>query len=215
MAQTLNPNDAPSWLDFVTQFDATYQNFYDNYNALMSLGPWVQTNHPELLSQYNDMLNRGASNAYQLEQLKATRDYVYSWLQWLQSGASDISTFVSSSAQSAYDYLKSEFGLSGYDGGLGFIPVAVAAVSAAAGIAALVVIAKWITDAYTFAQRLNALQDQEAKGATPQQASAIVNSVLGTPPSTEFLGIPFTLLVWGAIAIILGPPIIKALTHER
>lgn len=216
MAQVaLNPADAPSWIDFVTKFDATYQNFYDNYNALMSLGPWIQTSHPELLDQYSTMLQNGAVNANTLEQLKATRDYVYSWLQWLQSGASDISSFIQSAAQNAYTSVTSALGLGAYESGLGVIPVAVAVVSAAAGIAALVVIAKWITDAYTFAQRLNALQAQEAQGLTPQQASQVVNSVLGAPGSNDFLGIPFSLIIWGAIAIFLGPPIIKALTGER
>lgn len=215
MAQTLNPADAPSWLDFVTKFDATYGNFYDNYNALMSLGPWIQNNHPELLSQYTTMLQNGSQNAYTLEQLKATRDYVYSWLQWLNSGANDISSFLSSGAQSAYSAITSALGLSEYESGLGFVPVAVAVVSVSAGIAALVVIAKWITDAYIFAQRLNALQAQEAQGKTPAEAAAIVNSVFGAPASNEFLGIPFTLIIWGAIAIFLGPPIIKALTGPR
>lgn len=216
MAQVaLNPADAPTWLDFVTKFDATYQNFYDNYNALMSLGPWIQTNHPELLDQYNSMLQNGANNAYTLENLKATRDYIYSWLQWLQQGGSDLSTFVSSAAQSAYSAVTSALGLGEYDRGLGFVPVAVAVISASAAIAALVVIAKWITDAYVFAQRLNALQAQEAQGKTPEQAAAIVNSVLGPPASNSFLGIPFELIIWGAIAIFLGPPIIRALTSGR
>lgn len=215
MAQTLNPADAPAWYDFITQFDTTYANFYENYNALMTLGPWIQTSHPELLAQYNAMLQKGAENAYTLEQLKATRDYVYSWLQWLNSGASDISSFVTSGAQSAYDFIKGQLGLSEYESGLGVLPVAVAIVSISAAIAALVVIARWITDAYVFAQRLNALQAQEAQGKTPEQAAAIVNSVLGPPSSNDFLGIPFSLIIWGAIAIFLGPPIIKMLTGER
>jgi hypothetical protein len=214
MAQTLNPSDAPSWYDFIVKFDATYSNFYDNYNALMTLGPWIQTNHPELLAQYTAMLQKGAENAYTLEQLKATRDYVYSWLQWLNSGATDISSFLSSGAQAAYNYAASALGLSEYEG-LGFVPVAVAIVSVTAALAALVVIARWITDAYVFAQRLNALQAQEALGKTPEQAAAIVNSVMGAPASNEFLGIPFSLIIWGAIAIFLGPPIIKALTGDR
>lgn len=210
MAVTLNPADAPSWYNFVTQFDATYASFYDNYNALMSLGPYIQTKHPELLPQYNAMLQAGAVNADKLEGLKATRDYVYSWLQWLQTGAGDAASFVGSAAQSVYDFAKKELGL-------GFVPVAVAVIGVGAAIAALVVIAGWITDAYVFAQRLNALQDAEARGATPEQAAAIVNSALGPPPSgtSNFLGIPWTLLIWGAIAVFIGPPVLKMLTGDK
>ncbi|MDE2020664.1 MAG: hypothetical protein KGJ13_10045 [Patescibacteria group bacterium] len=96
------------------------------------------------------------------------------------------------------------------------MPVAYVVVGAATAIAALVVIAKWITDAYTFAQRLNALQAQEAAGLTPQQASQVVNQTLGAPGANNNLfGIPFTLIAWAAIAIVLGPPVIKAITDQR
>jgi hypothetical protein len=210
VAVALDQADAPTWYDFVTKFDTTYRSFYDNYNAIMALGPYIQNSHPELLPQYMDMLQAGAVNADRLEGLKATRDYVYSWLQWLQSGASDISSFVYSGAQSTYDWAKRQLGLG--DAGLGVIPVAVAVIGVSAAIAALVVIAKWITDAYVFAQRLNALQDAERRGMTPQAAAAYVDSTLGPVSSGGILGIPWTLLIWGALAIALGPPIIKAIT---
>lgn len=212
MAEVLNPQDAPQWYDFVTKFDATFKSFQENFDALRTLAPYIQTKHPELISQYNKMIASGNSNARKLSELKATRDYVVSWLDWLKSGASSVASFVSSAAQSAYDFAKRELGLSGAYDGLGFVPVAVAVVGAATAIAALVVIAKWITDAYMFAQRLNALQAQEAKGLTPAQAAHVVNTALGPPTSTsngEFLGIPWTLLAWAAIVIVLAPPILK------
>ncbi len=95
------------------------------------------------------------------------------------------------------------------------MPVAWVAVGVGTALAALVVIAKWITDAYTFAQRLNALQAQEAQGLTPQQASQIVNQTLGAPGSGNFLGIPWSLIAWAAIAVVIGPPVIKAITEAR
>lgn len=219
MAQViLTPIDAPSWWDFITKFDATYQSFQDNYNALMYLGPYIQTQHPELLVQYEDMLQQGAVNADKLNQLKATRDYVYSWLTWLQQGGADVSSFIASGAQSTYDWITKQLGLSeARQTGLGIAPLIVL-VSAAAGIAALVAVAAWITDAYVFAQRLNALQDLESKGYSPEQAAQTVNAALGPPPSQAgggFLGIPFGLLVWGAVAIFLGPPLLRLVTGDR
>lgn len=213
MASALNPAEAPSWWDFVTKFDATYKSFNDNFSALLSLKNYIYSKHPELISTYNRMVADGQANVKKLTELKATRDYVLSWLQWLDTGAGNVAAFVQSSAQSAYDFALRELGLGEYEG-LGFVPLAVAIAGAAAGIAALVVIAKWITDAYTFAQRLNALQSQEAKGLTPQEASQVVNAALGQPPTNDFLGIPWSLLVWGAIAVFLGPPVIKAITDR-
>lgn len=204
MAETLTPDQAPSWVRFVTNFDTTYKAFMDNYQALMSLGPYIQNQHPELLSQYEDMLQRGSEHAYTLQQLKATRDTVAAWLQWLQAGA--INTF---------DWFKKQVGLGEADSGLGYVPVIVGIVGVAAASAALVIIASWIKDAYMFAQRLNALQAQEARGATPAQAAAIVNSTMGAPGSNEFLGIPWTLLAMAAIAVFIGPPLLKMLGERK
>lgn len=219
MAQVpLNTADIPSWTDFITQFDATYGTFYDNYDGLMAIGPYIQDKHPELLAQYNDLLQRASVTADKLEQLKATRDYVASWLQWLQSGAGSIENFIGSNATAAYNYLKSSLGLSGYEGLGQVAQVAYVVIGASAAIAAVYEIRQMIVELYNAAQRYNALQDAEAQGYTPEQAAQAVNAALGpptSPASTNFLGIPFGLLVWGAIAIFLGPPIIKAITDGR
>lgn len=208
MSVELNTADAPQWYKFVTDFDAAYGQFYDNYNALMNIGPWIQTKHPELLGTYNQLLQEGSDVAYKLEQLKATRDYVYSWLQWAWSGVSDIGSFLSSGAQSAYDYAKQALGL-------GAVPVAVVVVGIAAATAVIIAAESWIGRTYEFAQRTNFIMQQEATGVSPEQASALANNQFGAPPSNEFLGIPWTLLVWGAIAIFLGPPILKAIGERK
>lgn len=207
MAETLNPSDAGSWLDFVTKFDNASATFTANYNGLMALGPYIQTKHPELLPQYEAMLQRGSEHAYTLQQLKYTRDTAAAWIAWLQQGA-----------QNTFDWFKSTVGLQGVEqNGFGYVPVIVAIVGIAAASAALLVIASWIKDAYVFAQRTNALQDMERKypGATPAQVSAAVNATLGAPGSNEFLGIPWTLLIWGAVAVFLGPPLLKMLEGRK
>jgi hypothetical protein len=204
MAVTLNPAEAPSWYQFVTNFDAAYAQFYDNYNALMAIGPWIQQQHPELLTQYMTLLQDGSNVAYQLEGLKATRNYVYSWLNYLSSGVES----VMQGAQSAYDYARKSLGL-------GAVPVAVVVIGLAAATAVIVAAENWLGRANEFAQVTNFIRDQEAKGVTPDQASKLAQSVFGSPPSNEFLGIPWTLLVWGAIAIFLGPPILKAIEGRK
>src|SRR5579864_6082888 len=111
MAATLDPADAQSWYSWITDFDNTYQQFQDNFNALVSLQDYVSSTHPELLSTYNDLVSRGQGHAQTLAQLKATRDYVWSWLQWLNSGLQSGIDFVTTSAQSAYDAAKAALGL--------------------------------------------------------------------------------------------------------
>lgn len=219
--QTLNPLDAPSWLKFITDFDSAYRTFYDNYDAYMALGPYIQSTHPELLQDYENLLQEASDAAYKIEQLKATRDYVYSWLQWLQTGAGNIMV----GAQATYDAAKRAMGFQGFNAytsrpldGLGVVPVAVAIVSLAAATALLFEITRIVTQFYTRAQFYNALQEQEARGSSPQEASRIVSQVMGTPTSSganEFLGIPWTLIFWGLGALFLGPPLIDAWTAQQ
>jgi hypothetical protein len=232
MAQDLNPADANSWWDWVSNFDATWQQFSANYNALLSLQGYISSTHPELLPQYNQLVADGQGHMQTLTDLKATRDYVWSWLSWMQTGLQSGVDFVSTSAQSAYDTAKAYLGLSAINEraiirGLGIAPAVVIGVAAAA--AALVIIGYWIKNAYDFAQRVNALQAQERALAgngpiTPeiaQQAQNIVDNTLGPAPGSaasindNLLGIPWTYLIIGAVLVFLGPPILEAIEGKR
>lgn len=228
MAVDLNPADAQSWWSWVSNFDNTYAQFNANYNGLIAQAPYVKQSHPELLPQYTDLVNRGAAHAKTLADLKATRDYVSSWLTWLQSGIQSGVNFVESNAQAAYDAAKAALGLGDIGlRGLGIAPVVVIGVAAAA--AALVIIGYWIKDAFAFAQRLNALKAQEDRlqaagipaDQAARQAQAIVDKTLGPAPGTagaidnNLLGIPWTWLIFGAVAIFLGPPLIEAMSGKE
>lgn len=202
MATTLQPLDAPAWSDFILKFDAAYSQFMANYDALLKLGPYINSQHPELIPQYDALVSTGTDHYNRLIALKKTRDYVSGWLDWISTGA-----------QQAWDYVKGTLGLEGTLG----LPVVAPIIGLAAALAALALITKWIVEAYEFAQRLNALQRLEDQGYTPAQAAAAVNATIGPPRQSNenVLGIPFELIIWGAIAIFLGPPIIKALTERR
>lgn len=235
MAATLDPSQSQGWLDWVTNFDSTYQQFNDNFNGLVAQQDYVLNVHPELLTTYNDLVAQGQAHAQTLSQLKATRDYVWSWLQWLNSGVQSGIDFVTTTAQSAYDAAKAALGLGAMPRvvlrkglhGLGVAPLVV--IGLAAAVAALVVIGYWIKNAYQFAQRLNALQAQEAALAGPggqitadiaAKAQAIVDGTLGPAPGSSasindnILGIPWTWLITGAVVVFLGPPLIDALNKK-
>lgn len=235
MAAVLNPGDAGSWYDWITNFDATYAGFQDNFNGLLAQQSYVMYSHPELIATYNDLVTRGQKHAAKLAELKATRDYVASWLDWLATGVQSGVDFVSSTAQSAYDAAKHFFGLGAIPrvvlhrnlAGLGVAPLVV--IGLAAAVAALVIIGYWIKDAYVFAQRLTALQQQEAALSgggqiTPEiakQAQAIVDGTLGPAPGSagsinnNLLGIPWTWLIGGAVLIFVAPPLLESLNSRE
>lgn len=226
MSAELQEADAGSWWDWITNYDATLAQFNQQYNVLMNQRSYVQNQHPELIGQYNDLINRAQSNLQKLNELKATRDYVYSWLDWLGSGVQSGVNFLTSSATNTYNYVMSSLGLQGL-AGLGIAPVVAIGVAAAA--AALVVIGYWIKDAYAFNQRLSALQQQEAAliasgvpaAQAATQAQAIVDNTLGPAPgsaasiNSNLLGIPWTWLITGAVVVFLGPPLIEAMSGKR
>lgn len=225
MAAELQEADAGSWWDWITNYDATLASFNQQYTTLLQQKTYVQTKHPELAAQYNDLVSRAQSNLQKLNELKATRDYVYSWLDWLGGGIQSGANFLTSAASNTYNYIMSSLGLSGL-AGLGIAPVVAIGVTAAA--AALVVIGYWIKDAYAFNQRLSALQQQEAAliasgvpaAQAATQAQAIVDNTLGPAPgsaasiNSNLLGIPWTWLITGAVVVFLGPPLIEAVSGK-
>jgi hypothetical protein len=225
MTTELQQADAGSWWDWITNYDNTLAQFTQQYNALMSKQSYIQNQHPELVGQYNDLVSRAQSSLRTLNELKATRDYVYSWLDWLGGGIQSGVNFVTSNAANTYNYLMASFGLSGI-GELGIAPVVVIGVAAAG--AALVVIGYWIKDAYAFNQRLSALQQQEAAliasgvpaAQAATQAQAIIDNTLGPAPgsaasiNSNLLGIPWTWLITGAVVVFLGPPLIEAVSGK-
>ena len=86
-------------------------------------------------------------------------------------------------------------GVTGLDG-LGFIPL----LPIAAITIAVAAITKWMTDAYEFNKRLDAVQALEAKGYSPEKAGQIVNQQFPTSSLFSGLGGIGTLLPWIAVA---------------
>lgn len=161
--------DAPAWYRFVSDYPAAHAQFTTNYNALLRLRPYVTQRHPELLAQYNQMVLSGSDNARKLASLSSVRNTAMDWL-----GAAG--RFV---------------GLNG----LGILPVvAIGVISAGATLAA---VGYWVTDAYKFAQKLNALQALEARGLSPQAAAEVIQKTLGDKPFSLF-GVSLTPVLLGA-----------------
>jgi hypothetical protein len=191
--------DAQSWLKYVTDFDALYASFDDNYNALVSLGPEVQRN-PGVIPNWDKLVNDGAFYRNRLIELKATRDYIASWLAWLQSGARGAFSMIG---------LGSSRGL-GDLGAVQIVPLAIFA-------AFVATVAYYLKDVYIAAQRWNTFQAERNRGASVEQATAVANRLF---PSSSLFGNIFggeatTYLLLAAIAYFVGPAIIKAITGGK
>lgn len=197
MAEVLAPQDAPTVLEFVTDFDNTYNSFMTNYDALLKVGPIV-ARYPEIIppAEYDRLVNEGAAHYNKLNQLKATRDYAASWLDWFYKGA-----------QGIFNWFGSTVGLNG----LGIIPLLI---PIGAAVAALAIIGYYVSDLIKLSQRTNLILKLESEGRPAAEITSIVNGSLGKM-STNLLGIPFELIIYGLVAIFLGPPIIRALTGGR
>jgi hypothetical protein len=204
----LQPADANYWFDWVTNYDQTLANFNAAFNQLVSNRDWIAANHPEMLAQHDALIAEGQGHIDTLNALKATRDYVMSWLNWLWSPVSATVDFTTTAAQSIYNEAKAALGL----GALGLAPiVAVAGVAAAAAV--LITIGYYIQKAVALNQREEFIKSQEAAGASPQQAANIADQTLGPVGGSindNLLGIPWTWLIVGAVLVFLGPPLIEA-----
>lgn len=196
MAQP-NAAEATQWYDFVLNFDATKKAFDDNYTALVRLGPEIQR-YPGLFPDYDALVNEGATHYNKLQELQATRDYIAGWLNWLQSGASGV-----------FNWLGRQVGFSGLD----IAPVYIIASLGAASLA-LYQVTQWLARVFDASQRWNTLLEvkRQYPNATPGEVVSLVNQVHGEPPNNNFLGIPWALIAYAAIAVYLGPPILKAIS---
>jgi hypothetical protein len=194
---TMQQADANSWLKFVTDFDEVNEAFEDNYAALLAIGPQVNQ-YPDLIPNYDRLVNEGATHRQTLQNLKATRDYAASWLNWLKSGARGV-----------FQY----FGLSGSHG-LGAIPLVL---GVGAAIAALASITYYMKEIYIAAQRYNTFITERARGRSPEQAVVAAKQLFpeGSLFGSLISGDTMTYIMIGLFAIFVAPSLIRALSGGR
>lgn len=201
---TINSSEARSWSDWITNFDATAAEFMTNYDALLAIGPDVQANFgsdPKMIAAYDDLVTRATDSYNTLLSLQQTREAAASWLTYLQSGA-----------QGAFDWFVRQFS-SSEPGTLQAIPAIAFTLAAAA--AAIYSISLVIDDMQAFAERYNFIKAREAAGDTTDQAIYTANQMLGpVGGGSTLLGIPTNVLLFAAVAIFLGPPLLAALTSR-
>ena len=209
--------DANQWQRWMADFDRVSREFAAQFAALQQLGPFVRERHPELQSQYSQLVARGANHQATLATLSRLRNDAQNWLASIGIGTrSDTGSIIGAAvggSSAAGGGIKTVTPKSG----LGAIPVIVAIVGIVAAAAALVVIANWIKESFDFTQRLNALFRLEEQGHSAQEAANIVRSVstAGGAGLTSLVSNPFSWLMIGAAVLLLAPSIMRALEQRK
>lgn len=205
--------DAPAWSQFVKDFDGASRSFADNRAALARLAPYIQSKHPELLSQYQALVSRSNTLAPKLQALADTRAQVSAWLGTLgrfYQTAVDATSLAIERAADLISSARRSLGL----GNLGIAPVIVVVGVVAAG-ATLTLVTKWVADVYMFARRLNAMQELEAKGYAPQAAADAVNNVMGKPGAPGGLERTVSSILWVVALSVIAAPLISRMLQGR
>lgn len=211
----LVPDRAPDWINWISNYDNTRALFLKNWHALKDIRPWVATRHPEMLAQHDAIMKRFTDQVPTIDKLAQLRAQVAGWVESI--GGTVRTALNMTGVQAGLDWLKGTSGLNG----LSAIPLVYVAIGLGAAVASIHTIAGMVHDAGLYSQRLEALKAFEEKGYSPEQAASAVNSVLGAPGTSisgrsgDFLGLPVNQLLIGAIALVLGPPIINMLAGRR
>jgi hypothetical protein len=209
---TLDPADQPTWAGYVSDFDAAVQTVSNNVAGLVSLGPTIQSNYPQLLAQYQQLLSDGQSWLAKLQGLQATRDKVSAWLSGLWDSYTGA---VAPLTSKITDVAESIFPLQGLSAdqrrqALGIVPLVIAGIGLAAFGAAVYGAIQWAKQHDEFKTRLAAIdsqaQAQIAQGVPPQtayaNAIANVSKALGAPGSGMSLGTQ-ALIIGGLVLVAI------------
>lgn len=207
---TLQPGDAPTWSQYVTDFDAAVSQAQAVLTDLQAQTPPADAT---ALEAYNQLVSDGQGWLTKLRNLQSMRDSVASW----------VSGLVTSAEQTADIYAQEGIPLGRAPGGqLGIVPLVIAGIGLASFAAVVYGALQWAQQASRFSQ-LNAMaQAAIARGADPQaayaQAGKTLNITAGSPGGGFFSSLGSNLVWAGALVVLalwLGPKVLDRLTGSR
>lgn len=190
------------WRNLLSSYTSAVHNLVTNYNALKARGPYIRANRPAEIPAYDALVRRGDEN---LARMRGVNAALQSFTRFSQG--------VTSTAAAPFRAIGSWLGL----GEVGAVAVPVVAIaSLGAAVAAVAIVSAWVADAQKFTSRLNMADQLIAGGSTPAEAARAVNALVGPPPSANTaFGLPWELIVFGALAFVLGPPILKMMDKRQ
>lgn len=195
----LKENEASSWIEWISNFDKSYALFQTNYAGLLNSKNYVYSKHPELRKEYDELVRKGAQQDITIQKLKTLRETVKKWLDGL-GGIYQRAVDTTSDWMTRISNVFNPTNLNG----LGAVPIIIGVATASASLAA---IGYWITDAYKFAQKINKMQELEAKGMSPSEAAKTVAS-LDNFSVGKIFGIPTWIILLG-IGVLIVPVVLK------
>jgi hypothetical protein len=219
----MTPKDVQQWYQVITDFPNYYRNFTENYNAMVAQRDYVQSQHPELATEYIRLMEDGQKTygkmqglSQQIEAVKSVFARIGSSIpDWLkEAGAFAYKVTPIGMATSAYQTVKGWLGLSG----LGVLPVIIwGGIAAGTAVGVLVSVGNWLTETKTFAMRVEEAKRLEAQGLTPDQVTRTLTQRFGEPGSSgaSIFGVPVKWIVIGAIGLIAAPTVISLIRSRR
>ena len=221
-AVTVTDQDVANWTDFLKDFPGAYKAFMDNRSGLLKQADYIRSQPADIQQAYAELVARADAIAPKLAELKGVYDSVSGFFSKIGSGVSSVyQSAVDSTSQAieaAAGWIASARRALGL-GELGIAPIVIA-VGAAAALAVLGAVTKWVADAFMFSKRLDAMRELQNRGYSPSEAADAVNSVLGKPgdkPGTIEKAV--TSLLWvagiGVTLWLFGPKIRAALSGGR
>lgn len=201
----------PAWYDVVGQFNQVAAQVGQHYLALEKLRSYVAA-HPSLQADYSAVMQGAQTQLTRIAQIQTAIQSAQAALSNAASSTADVAQSITDAVSNAFSSAASFFGLSGAGlagarlAGLGLVPEIIAASVIAAAIAAATY---WITSAVNFENRVSAMQQLEAQGVSPAQASAIVAQQANAGGLFSGLSAaPIALAVLGLGAVFVLPKIL-------
>jgi len=218
MAEALTAANALDWGKWTDRFLTTRDAFTKNFQQLLLKKDLVYSQHPELRAEYDKRVAEGLKHRDTLSMLDGVYKIVQPALQ--AAGTFAEGAFKASPFGLAYDagfnlvtMAKKALGFGEvyYDENgnqLGFVQGLLVPIGLAAAAAAIVTIAYFVTDNMKYVERLNTIETLQAKGYTPEQATAVVDNQKRIEAATS-IGAMVPWLAAAAALVVLGPSLIR------
>lgn len=214
MSSELTKQNAPDWIAWIADFDRALKIWKDSRDALISRKPWIAQYAPHMLAEHNAIIAKFNAQVPEINYWGNFRANLLNGLASIGVAIKGIGDVTGINA--AVNWAKGIFGLNGYDVGLGVIaPTVKLVVGLGSAIALVVALSDVAKQGFSWVTRVDAFKMALEKGATPEQASAAVNAALGNPADGQFLGLPIREAIIAAVLIVLGPPIVRAISERR
>lgn len=204
---------APSWIAWLTDYDKAVKVWLDSWHALKSRTAWIEKNAPHLLPAHKAVMQRFLDQVGEIDKWGRFRHNLIQGFATIGTAIKNVGDFTG--INSAVGWVKGALGLNGYNVGLGAAQVVWLGVSIASAAALVAAMAATANDGFKHVTKIDAYKLALEKGATPQQAASAINAAFGDPNDQQFLGLPIREALIAAVLIVLGPPLVKAITERK